>query len=62
MEDDGARGQQEMKEAGAPTVIQDEKTSVVWGMPGEAAKLNAHDQQQPLQKITTRLIELDRQD
>ena len=38
---DGARGLLEMKEAGAFTIAQDEKTSVVWGMPGEAVKRNA---------------------
>jgi two-component system chemotaxis response regulator CheB len=38
---DGARGLKEMKEAGARTVAQDEKTSVVYGMPKEAVDLGA---------------------
>ncbi|HTT07906.1 MAG TPA: chemotaxis response regulator protein-glutamate methylesterase [Gammaproteobacteria bacterium] len=38
---DGARGLGEMRDAGAITIAQDEKSSVVWGMPGEAVKLGA---------------------
>ena len=38
---DGALGLKEMQEAGSHTIAQDEKTSVVWGMPGEAVKLGA---------------------
>jgi two-component system chemotaxis response regulator CheB len=38
MGDDGARGMREMSDAGAPTLAQDEATSVVWGMPGAAVK------------------------
>ncbi|VAX13911.1 Chemotaxis response regulator protein-glutamate methylesterase CheB [hydrothermal vent metagenome] len=58
MGDDGARGLLELKENGAPTLIQDEKTSVVWGMPGEAAKLGAADDELPLQKIAQHLVSL----
>jgi two-component system chemotaxis response regulator CheB len=36
MGDDGARGMNEMKQAGAFTIAQDEATSVVFGMPKEA--------------------------
>ena len=38
---DGARGLLAMREAGAHTVAQDEATSVVFGMPREAARLGA---------------------
>jgi two-component system chemotaxis response regulator CheB len=38
MGDDGANGLLEIRNAGARTIAQDEKTSVVWGMPGEAVK------------------------
>jgi len=38
---DGAIGLKEMREAGCPTIAQDEATSVVWGMPREAVALGA---------------------
>ena len=38
---DGARGLLKMKQAGARTVAQDEKTCIVFGMPKEAIKLGA---------------------
>lgn len=58
MGDDGAAGLGEMKEAGAPTVAQDEKTSVVWGMPGEAVKRGFAERVLPLNKVAETLIEL----
>lgn len=41
MGDDGARGLLELRNVGASTIAQDEASSVVWGMPGEAVKLGA---------------------
>jgi two-component system chemotaxis response regulator CheB len=38
---DGADGLRRMREAGARTIAQDEATSVVFGMPGEALRLDA---------------------
>ena len=38
---DGAEGLKEMREAGSPTIAQDEATSVVWGMPREAVAIGA---------------------
>lgn len=38
---DGAQGLLELKRSGALTAAQDERSSVVWGMPGEAIKLGA---------------------
>ena len=55
MGDDGARGLLEMHEAGAFTIAQDEKSSVVWGMPGEAVRLEAVDQVLPLHKIAAEI-------
>ncbi|MDX8382973.1 MAG: chemotaxis response regulator protein-glutamate methylesterase [Ghiorsea sp.] len=58
MGDDGARGLLEMREANATTVGQDEKTSVVWGMPGEAFKCGAVQTVLPLQKVASHLIKV----
>jgi two-component system chemotaxis response regulator CheB len=55
---DGAAGLMAMKQAGARTIAQDEKTSVVWGMPGEAVKIGAADQVLPLDKIADAALDL----
>lgn len=51
MGDDGARGLAEMRTAGARTLAQDEASSVVWGMPGEAMRLGAADRAVPLDRL-----------
>lgn len=56
MGDDGAKGMQEMKEAGASTIAQDEATSVVFGMPQEAIKLNCVDVIAPLEAIAGEVL------
>lgn len=56
MGDDGARGLLEMKQAGAKTVAQDEKSCVVFGMPKEAIKLGAADKVLPLDAIAQYVI------
>lgn len=56
MGDDGARGLLEMKEAGAKTVAQDEKSCVVFGMPKEAIKLGAADRVLPLDSISSYVL------
>lgn len=56
MGDDGAQGMLEMKQAGAINMVQDEKTSVVWGMPGAAFKLGAAEQVVALQKIAEEML------
>jgi two-component system, chemotaxis family, protein-glutamate methylesterase/glutaminase len=55
---DGAKGLKEIQETGAPTIAQDQKTSVVWGMPGEAVKLNAADHILGLDQIAHKILEL----
>jgi two-component system chemotaxis response regulator CheB len=55
---DGAHGLKEMHEAGSPTIIQDEKTSVVWGMPGEAYKLGVVDKIEPIDKIAGCILKI----
>lgn len=51
MGDDGARGLLEMKEVGARTIAQDEKSCVVFGMPNEAIKVGAVEKILPLDQI-----------
>ncbi len=48
---DGAQGLLEMKQAGAKTIAQDEKSCVVFGMPKEAIKKGAVDKVVPLDEI-----------
>lgn len=60
MGDDGAQGMLEMKDAGAMNLVQDEKSSVVWGMPGSAVKVGAAERQFPLNKIAEEIINLSR--
>jgi two-component system chemotaxis response regulator CheB len=62
MGDDGARGLLEMRNAGAATLVQDEASSVVWGMPGSAVKLGAAGEIVPLEQIAARLIALSAKD
>jgi len=52
---DGAMGLREMRDAGCPTIAQDEATSVVWGMPREAVALGAAGQVLALQDISTKV-------
>ena len=52
---DGAEGLKEMREAGSPTIAQDEATSVVWGMPREAVAIGAAVQVLGLHEIPGRL-------
>jgi two-component system chemotaxis response regulator CheB len=56
MGDDGARGLKEMHDAGAYTVAQDEKTSVVYGMPREAVKLGGVHRSLALQHIPQAIL------
>ena len=56
MGDDGAAGLKEIRDTGAFTIAQDEKTSVVWGMPGQAVKADAVEVVLPLQKIADKLL------
>ena len=60
MGDDGARGLLQMRASGAPTLVQDETSSVVWGMPGAAFKLGAAQEVVSLERIAERLNALTR--
>jgi two-component system chemotaxis response regulator CheB len=56
MGDDGARGMNEMKQAGAHTIAQDEATSVVFGMPKEAIALGCVDRIAPLHGLAGEIL------
>ncbi len=53
---DGAAGMLKLKEKGAYTIAQDEKSSVVWGMPKVAIDMNAHKEIAALEDIPARLL------
>jgi len=55
---DGAAGLLEMKNLGASTIAQDEKTCVVFGMPKEAIKLGAVDKVLPMDQIAMEIIRM----
>ncbi|MFP4528120.1 MAG: chemotaxis response regulator protein-glutamate methylesterase [Candidatus Kapaibacterium sp.] len=56
MGDDGAKGLLALREAGWHTIAQDKETSVVYGMPGAAARLNAAIEILPVEKIAESII------
>jgi two-component system chemotaxis response regulator CheB len=62
MGSDGATGLLKIRDAGGRTIAQDEATSVVWGMPGEAVKLGAAEEILPLPKISEALLRLSTHD
>jgi two-component system, chemotaxis family, protein-glutamate methylesterase/glutaminase len=55
---DGAQGLLEMRTGGSHTIAQDEASSVVWGMPGEAVAVGAAQLVLPLPAIASRLMTL----
>ena len=57
---DGAQGLLEMRKAGASTIAQDQESSIVWGMPGEAVKIGAADYVLPLDNIAEMALSLTR--
>ncbi len=56
MGDDGARGMEEMKGAGAYNIAQDEASCVVFGMPNEAIKRGGVDKILPLDAIPSGVL------
>jgi len=52
MGSDGARGAQHIHEAGGEVLVQDEASSVVWGMPGSVVSAGAADKICPLAEIS----------
>jgi chemotaxis methyl-accepting protein methylase len=56
MGSDGARGLKLLRDVGVHTIAQDEQTSVVYGMPGVAASLEAASEILPLPEIAEGLL------
>ncbi|TLX77196.1 chemotaxis response regulator protein-glutamate methylesterase [Labilibacter sediminis] len=56
MGNDGAKGLFELKESGAKTIAQDEQSSIVYGMPKEAAKIGAVEKVLSLDDIAPFLL------
>ncbi len=55
---DGTKGAKMVKQHGGFILVQDEQTSIVWGMPGSIVRAGLADETQPLGSIATRLCEL----
>lgn len=55
---DGLEGCRELSRLGASVVVQDQKSSVVWGMPGAVANAGLADEVLPLSKIGPRVERL----
>jgi two-component system chemotaxis response regulator CheB len=56
MGQDGLRGCETLRETGAAIVVQDEPTSVVWGMPGAVARAGLADAVLPLAEIGPEIV------
>jgi two-component system chemotaxis response regulator CheB len=55
---DGAKGLGPLKRNGAYVIVQDEATSVVWGMPGAAVATNQVDEVLPLERLGPAILSL----
>lgn len=56
MGQDGLRGCERVREAGGRILVQDEATSVVWGMPGLVARAGLADEILPLSEIAPAIL------
>lgn len=53
---DGLKGSQEIVRVGGKVIVQDEATSVVWGMPGAVANAGIADRTLPLDQIAAEIV------
>ncbi len=56
MGQDGLRGCERIREAGGRVLVQDEASSVVWGMPGAVARAGLADEVVPLARIASEIL------
>jgi len=56
MGQDGLRGAEHIRERGGRVIVQDEATSVVWGMPGFVAQAGLADKVLPLDQIAEEIV------
>jgi two-component system chemotaxis response regulator CheB len=56
MGQDGLRGCEVIRERGGRILVQDEKTSVVWGMPGYVAEAGLSEQVLPLDRLAPAIV------
>ena len=57
MGEDGALAMKRLVDQGAYSIVQDEATSLVWGMPGAAVRLGAAKEVLALEKVAPRLVQ-----
>lgn len=57
MGQDGLRGCEAVRAAGGQIIVQDEASSVVWGMPGFVARAGLADQVVPLKRLGTEIVD-----
>ena len=58
MGNDGLAGAEQIKQVDGLVIVQDQESSVVWGMPGVVAKADLADQVLPLSEIASTVTEL----
>ncbi|MDB2414396.1 chemotaxis response regulator protein-glutamate methylesterase [Rickettsiales bacterium] len=58
MGQDGLLGSKKVVENGGRVIIQDEATSVVWGMPGAIAKAGIYHKMLPINQIASKIVEI----
>jgi two-component system, chemotaxis family, protein-glutamate methylesterase/glutaminase len=58
MGSDGLLGSKSIRQAGGDVILQDEESSVVWGMPGSIYAAGVSDQVYPLSQIALQMSRL----
>jgi len=58
MGNDGLRGCEQIREAGGRVIVQDEATSVVWGMPGYVARAGLAEKVLPLGEVAGEIVRI----